>query len=95
MITVQNVKDYLKIIDDSEDVLIQTMINQGYLYLEDAIDNYTELYLNNNAFNTKCDFWVLTQFIPTAYEYREGMTIGEKELTYSARAMITQLQLYK
>ena len=95
MITVEHVREYLRIPYTDDDVFIERTIRQGYDYLKDAIDDYELLYAGNPTFSAKCDMWVLTHWAPGAYDQREGMFTGNSEMDYAARAMLTQLQLYR
>lgn len=95
MITAEQVKEYLRIPYADDDSFIERIIKQGYDYLKDAIDDYETLYAENITFSGKCDMWVLTHWIPGAYDQREGMFTGKPEMDYAARAMLTQLQLYR
>ena len=94
MVELAEVKEYLRIPYDEEDTFIQAMIDAGYIYLENAVEYYHELYESNNSFSNLADFWVKTQWCPTAYDNREGMLAGSVQLSYTARSIITQLQLY-
>ena len=94
MVELAEVKEYLRIPYDDEDTFIQTMIDAGYIYLENAVEYYHELYESNESFSNLADFWVKTQWCPTAYDNREGMLAGNVQLSYTARSIITQLQLY-
>ncbi len=96
MIQASDVKSYLRIDYTEDDNFIADAIQAGYEYLADAIDNYSELYSLNAAFTHKADMWVLTQWCPPMYDQREGMlTDKDIKLNYAARAMLTQLQMYK
>lgn len=94
MVELAEVKEYLRIPYDDEDTFIQAMIDAGYIYLENAVEYYHELYESNESFSNLADFWVKTQWCPTAYDNREGMLAGNVQLSYTARSIITQLQLY-
>ena len=94
MVELAEVKEYLRIPYDDEDTFIQAMIDAGYIYLENAVEYYHELYEGNNSFSNLADFWVKTQWCPTAFDNREGMLAGNVQLSYTARSIITQLQLY-
>ena len=96
MITASDVKNYLRIDYTDDDALIESAITAGYDYLADAIDNYEQLYAGNELFARKADSWVLTHWMPPMYDQREGMlTDRSSNLNYAARAMLTQLQMYK
>lgn len=97
MITTDEVKTYLRIPYNDDDTLISQMISQGYNYLENAVDDFNELYDDNyKGFADMCDLWVKTQWMPTFYDQREGMlTDKQNDLTFIARSMITQLQTYE
>ena len=94
MVELAEIKEYLRIPYDDEDTFIQTMIDAGYIYLENAVDYYHEKYANYESFSKLADYFVKTQWCPTAYDNREGMLAGSVQLSYTARSIITQLQLY-
>ena len=94
MVELAEVKEYLRIPYDEEDIFIQAVIDAGYIYLENAVEYYHELYESNESFSKLADYFVKTQWCPTAYDNREGMLAGNVQLSYTARSIITQLQLY-
>ena len=94
MVELAEVKEYLRIPYDDEDTFIQAMIDAGYIYLENAVEYYHELYESNESFSKLADYFVKTQWCPTAYDNREGMLAGNVQLSYTARSIITQMQLY-
>lgn len=94
MVELAELKEYLRIPYDDEDSFIQAIIDAGYIYLENAVGNYQELYESNESFSKLADYFVKTQWCPTAYDNREGMLAGSVQLSYTARSIITQLQLY-
>ncbi len=97
MIQTADVKNYLRIPGTftDDDSFITSIISAGYNYLSDAIDGYAGLYSGDQTFAGKADMWVLTQWVPPMYDQREGMFMGGNTvMNYSARAMLTQLQLY-
>lgn len=95
MISVDQVKDYLRIPYEEDDGYIENVISQGYSYIRDAVDDFDEIYAKDAAFSDKCDMWVLTQWMPSAYDRREGMFTGAATMDYTARAMLTQIQMYR
>ena len=94
MVNLTEVKELLRIPYDDEDSFIQTIIDAGYIYLENAVEDYHELYKSNESFSRLADYFVKTQWCPTAFDDREGMLAGSVQLSYTARSIITQLQLY-
>ena len=94
MVELAEVKEYLRIPYDDEDTFIQAVIDAGYIYLENAVEYYHELYESNESFSKLADYFVKTQWCPTAFDNREGMLAGNVQLSYTARSIITQLQLY-
>ena len=58
MVTVADVKEYLRIPCDDEDVFIQSIIEAGYDYLQDAVDDFDKLYQSNERFARKADYFV-------------------------------------
>lgn len=95
MISVDQVKDYLRIPYEEDDGYIESAISQGYSYISDAVDDFDETYAKDSVFSDKCDMWVLTQWMPSAYDRREGMFTGVVTMDYTARAILTQLQMYR
>lgn len=95
MLDLTEVKSYLRIPYDDDDTYLKVAIDQGYGYLRDAVDDYDDLYESVSAFADKCDLWVLSQWLPAAYDRREGMFTGVTEMDYAARAMLTQIQMYR
>jgi len=95
MIQASDVKEYLRIDYSDDDNFIADIIQSGYDYLADAIDGFAELYSGDVVFSRKADMWVKTQWCPPMYDQREGMlTDRDSNLNYTARAMLTQLQMY-
>ena len=96
MIQTSDVKAYLRIDYADDDNFIADIIQTGYDYLADAVDNFSELYSRDTGFSRKADMWVKTQWCPPMYDQREGM-LSDKDtkLNYMARAMLTQLQVFK
>lgn len=95
MISVDQVKDYLRIPYEEGDGYIESAISHGYSYIRDAVDDFDEIYAKDSVFSDKCDMWVLTQWMPSAYDRREGMFTGVVTMDYMARAILTQLQMYR
>nr|DAG49952.1 MAG TPA: head tail connector [Bacteriophage sp.] len=95
MINVSSVKNYLKIPYDDDDGFIKNIITAGYDYLRGAIDDFDDIYADDPGFASKADLWVLTMYIPPAYDDREGAYSGGAAMSYGARAMLTQLQTYR
>ena len=96
MIQASDVKAYLRIDYNDDDNFIADVIQTGYDYLADAIDDFSDLYSGDEVFSRKADMWVMTQWCPPMYDQREGMlTDKDIKLNYAARAMLTQLQMYR
>ena len=95
MISLLDVKNYLWIVDDEDDAFILSAITAGYDYLANAVDDFDILKASDASFQRLADMWILTQWIPAAYDEREGMHSEAPSLNYTARAMLTQLQLYE
>ena len=91
MISINQTKAYLRIPYKEDDGYIASAISQGYSYIRDAVDDFDEIY----AKDSKCDMWVLTQWMPSVYDRREGMVTGVVTMDYTSRAMLTQLQMYR
>lgn len=93
MLTADMVKDYLRIVGNEDDSFIEGIIYAGMTYLENAVDDFGKKYEKDSSFAKLADTWLLTQWSPTMYDQREGMTAGGEGLGFVARSMITQLQL--
>ena len=55
MVTLDEVKEYLNIVGDDDDRILNREIVAGYGYLEDALDDFQEIYDSNESFKTKAD----------------------------------------
>lgn len=95
MISPEIVQEYLKVPDTGGYALISSMIEDGYDYLRDAVDDFDEIYAGNERFKRKADAWVLRYWMPEAYDQREGGYDGRLTMNYAARSQLTQLQLYR
>lgn len=95
MLTVAEVKQYLHIDYADDDLLISTGIQGGYDYLSNAINDFDKLADTNAGFARQAKLWVLTQWMPSFYDEREGMYTDTPTLNYAARSMLTQLQMYE
>ncbi|MBQ0066774.1 MAG: phage gp6-like head-tail connector protein [Phascolarctobacterium sp.] len=93
MVTVQQVKDYLRIPFNDDDTAIQAMLDAGNAYLVNAIDDCLIKYTQNEGFRKQADDWILRYWMPVAYNDREGQ--GAEGLGYVARSVLTQLQMYE
>lgn len=95
-VKVADVKNYLKIPYDDDDSIIEGMLTDAYDYLADAVDDFEDLYTENERFSRKADNWVLHYYMPDAYDQREGGYDGRREkMNYPGRSIITQLQRYR
>lgn len=96
MITVDEVKQYLRVPYEDDDALINELIVTGYGYLRDAVDDFDALYSENENFQQKADSWVKLHWTPIGYEQREGGNVNAGDgLNFVARSVITQLQTYR
>lgn len=96
MVSVDAVKDYLCIPaeDTAPDALLAEIIQNGYDYLVDAVDDFQKLYDSDRIFASKSDAFVKFHWAPAQYDEREGMHSDHPALNYGARSLLTQLQLY-
>jgi hypothetical protein len=95
VITPETVLEYLKVPDTGGYALISSMIEDGYDYLRDAVDDFDDIYKTNDRFSRKADAWVLRHWMPEAYDQREGGYDGRIVMNHAARSQLTQLQLYR
>lgn len=84
---IETVKEYLRIDDDADDVIIQIMMDAAEQYITDAVGGYDE----NNPKTTMLFLMLMQDF----YENRI-LTVKEAEkqrLSYVVTTMVAQLQV--
>lgn len=88
--TLQDVKLYLRIDNDTEDALISELMSAADSYLDDAIDNFSTRYTNGSAaWKAKADT-AKKLLIADWYENRLPV---ERPVAPAVVLLITQLQL--
>ncbi|WP_455256644.1 head-tail connector protein [Peptoniphilus asaccharolyticus] len=87
--TLEQVKNYLRISFNDDDSYLESLIKVADGYLEDGITNYKEK-LKNERFKTKAEMVQYT-IIQNLYDerYMMGQTL---EMNYIIRSMIHQLE---
>lgn len=88
MITVDDLKKYLRIDGDEEDELLEAFIGTAITYLSGAVDDYYTLYAYYPEFAAKAD--LLTAI--WAAEYYQNRNNEEHNMSFAAKALMTQLQ---
>lgn len=93
MITVDEIKEYLRIAYDDEDRLLASFIVAAYAYLRNVVDDFDLLYVQYEDFKSQADL-VARFYVGELYDNREQMQ-GDVKLPFMCRSIITQMQLYK
>ncbi len=88
MITVDDLKQYLRIDGDEEDELLEAFIGTATAYLTGAIEDYFTLYAVYPEFAAKAD--LLTAIF--AAEYYQNRNNEVHDMSFASRALMTQLQ---
>lgn len=87
------VKNYLRIDFDDDDLFLKMSIAAAEAYLEAAIDDY-EQKLKNKKFKSKADICLLA-LVQNMYDNRMLIDKDSRDLSYTIRSMISQLQYGK
>lgn len=88
--TLSDVKLFLRVDGDSEDILINDLMNAADNYLAGAIDNFDEKYQNaDNNWKAKAD---QAKRLLIADWYENRLAVGRPEMS-AITLLITQLQL--
>lgn len=88
-LTLEDTKNYLRIDYDTDDVLLETFMNSAEHYLSDAISDF-ESKITKDKFKERAKIlgYVLVQ------EWYDNRELKEnKEVSYTVRSLITQLQV--
>lgn len=91
-LTLERVKEYLRIDAGEEDALLEALMKAAEAYLVSAIGGFRAVYEFDEEFASKAD---LVQLMLTAeyYQNRSNDPRGT-DFTYAMRALISQLQLW-
>ena len=87
-VTVDKLKNYLKIDTDYEDDLLENFIGIARAYLVDAISNFEENYSASEKFADKAD--LLTMIIAT--EFYQNRDNSAHDFSYTINSLMVQLQ---
>ena len=88
MITVEDLKQYLRIDGDEEDELLEAFIGTATAYLTGAVEDYFTLYAVYPEFAAKAD--LLTAIF--AAEYYQNRNNEVHDMSFASRALMAQLQ---
>ena len=90
MLTLNDVKNYIRVDTDADDALVYALMNAADSYMEGAVDNYTDTYLHaGEKWQAKADL-AKKLLIADWYEHREAT---ERPVSPAIRLLLTQLQL--
>ena len=92
-ITLESVKNYLRIDADYDDSLITQCIAAARAHMDGAVDNFDARYSNNDKFAALAD-QIMCTLITEMYTNRDARSDNRQSLPYIVRSMITQLQNY-
>lgn len=90
MVTLAELKSYLRIDLDDEDALLEKFLETARAYLKGAVTNFEEIYLASEEFASRADFLMLV----LAAEYYQNRSNDEHNFSYTIRSLITQLQYF-
>ena len=91
MITLEQVKLYLRIDSSDEDALLEHLMKVAEKYLRDAVGGYETLYKLDEGFAATADFLML---VLTAEYYQNRSNEARGDFGYAVRALMTQLQMW-
>lgn len=90
-LTLEEVKLYLRVDNEEEDKLIETLVDSAYSYMNNAVDSFNDKYEKEN-FKSMCDIIILT-LITEWYDTRIYSKDDRKDkVSHIITAMIQQLQ---
>ena len=90
VLTLEEVKDYLRIDFDEDDEQLLGLILAATAYLKDAIDDFSENFEKNPYFQERAKL-IAKVLIQGWYDNRES-TNKENGFLYTVRSLLTQLQ---
>lgn len=91
MNTIYDVKNYLRVDADFDDIQIKSLMDAAKSYMCDAIDDYTETYKNaDKQWQAKAD---LAEKLLIVNWYEQRIPVGN--VSSSVNLLLTQLQLHK
>lgn len=89
ILTLEEAKNYLRIDYNEDDTLLQSLMIAAIDYLKDAIDDF-DTKVEKDKFKSRAKIIALV-LLQDWYDNREHAE--SKDLTYTIRSMITQLQV--
>lgn len=89
--TLEEVKQYLRVEGNEDDALITHEMAAAESYMKDAVSGYAAFYAGDDAFKAKADM-VMLAIITDLYQDRVG---EKKDMGYIIRSMINQLSLWE
>lgn len=89
-VSLEKLKNYLRIDVDFEDELLQQFLGNATSYLVGAVSNYQTNYENYPDFADKAD--LLTMVL--AAEFYQNRDNSEHNLSYTIRSLMAQLQYF-
>ena len=91
-VTIEKLKQYLRIDSDYEDELLQDFLNTANSYLQGAISNFNFNYKYED-FANKADILQMT-IAAELYQNRDSRNDPRKDYSFAIRTMINQLQYF-
>ena len=90
MVTLEKLKQYLRIDIDAEDSLLESFLVTAENFLKGAVTDYEKNYSASEIFADKADFLIMT----IAAEYYQNRDMSEGKYSYAVKSMLAQLQYY-
>lgn len=92
MLSLKDVKNYIRVDVDEDDKLIENMMNSAYSYVRGAIDDF-EIKCENDLFENKAEH-IMLFLIAEWYDNRQYSRYEKyNEVSHIVTAMIQQIQL--
>lgn len=95
MITINDAKDYIYVPASVtiDDMAIHGFIQAAYIYLKGAVDNFEQLYEQNEEFECLADLFAV-MYVAELYQQRNQYSTGSSTPSFLVKALMTQLQTY-
>lgn len=93
MVTLADIKKYLRIDDDDEDALLEKFLDVAESYLRNAISGYENFYNDNERFQAQADLLKMV-LVSEQFNNRDGRNDPRQDFSFVIRSMVNQLQYF-
>ena len=91
MVTVDELKAYLRIDTDEEDTLLEHCLKAAWSYLQDAVTDFEILYSVDTDYTAKADM-LIKVLAGEMWQNRDSRNDSRDDYSFIVRSMINQLQ---